>query len=98
MVVISAVVAVVVVAIVTGVCYRWLVLRSPVVCFYFFLCCWCGCGCYYGYCCRCSYYIIATRGAVYQSVYICYNLLFLSSSYATCDISFSISNNATNFH
>ena len=36
MVVISAVVAVVVVAIVTGVCYRWLVLRSPVVCFYFF--------------------------------------------------------------
>ena len=36
MVVISVVVAVVVVAIVTGVCYRWLVLRSPVVCFYFF--------------------------------------------------------------
>ena len=36
MVVISAVVAVVVVAIVAGFCYRWLVLRSPVVCFYYF--------------------------------------------------------------
>ena len=36
MVVISAVVAVVVVAIVTDFCYRLLVLRSPVVCFYYF--------------------------------------------------------------
>ena len=35
MVVISAVVAVVVVASVAGFCYRWLVLRSPVVCFYY---------------------------------------------------------------